>query len=269
MDKIEIGDPDMTNSPNEFDPNAQATPATPPIPPPLPDFTPHALAQRQAAGLETANTESMPVLEAFQQFLDAERRRSRNRMILLSAAFAGVLIIVIAAGVVAALSYVRPVQAGLATLQRDIGGSERRATRAARKVDEAMEQLSQRDRRLREDIGRDKQSLTEAQVTIKQQTESLQTDMDRSKDILRQLQQDNLRLRSELKAATVPAPSLAAAPTVPAPSSPQEAVAAERPVPVAPGRFTAGPQRGSRSFELSIAPVGADEGVAWRISVPE
>ena len=284
----------MTTYPTEFDPDPAQAAATPPpktafarnpdpdtsagdaaqaapTPPPLPDFAAHAVVRRQGVGIEPADAESMPVLEAFQQFLDTERRRSRNRMLILSAVFSVVLLIVIAGGVAAALSYMRPVQAGLAELQQGINGSERRASRAARRVDQAVEQLTLRERHLREEMGRDKQSIAEAQTSIRQQTDTLQAEMARTRDILRQLQQDNLRLREELRAsptgrgpvAVGPGPTLGSLP----PAAP--AAATQPAVPTRAERTAATLARAPRAFELRITPVGQDEAVPWRVSVPE
>jgi hypothetical protein len=253
----------MTAEPT--DPNAAAGPSgTPPaVPPPLPEFSAQAVARRPAAGIEAADGEPMPVLEAFQKFLDAERRRARNRMLMLSAAFAGVLLIVIAGGIAAALSLMRPMQAGLVALRQDISGSERRAVRAARKVELAVEQAGQRDRRLREDLGRDRQSTAEAQAALKDQADAMKTDVDRTREMLRQLQADNLRLREEVLRGQA-----AAAALTPPAREPSQAVAGADVGPEIPPA-TPLVRRGPRRFELSITPAGSDDGVPWRVSVPE
>lgn len=54
--------------------------------------------KRQFGELQKA-PDSLPVLEAFQEFLESERRRTRKRMQVLSAVFALILIVAIGAGV--------------------------------------------------------------------------------------------------------------------------------------------------------------------------
>ena len=50
-----------------------------------------------------AGTDSFPVLKAFQEYLESERRRARRRVALVSALFAGILVFVIAVFLVAGL----------------------------------------------------------------------------------------------------------------------------------------------------------------------
>jgi hypothetical protein len=243
-------------------------PETPsPLPPPLPVDAGRAVARRPVTGIEAADGEPLPVLEAFQEFLDAERRRSRNRMIALSAAFAGVLAIVIAVGLCVALNMLRPVHAEFVSLQNDINSSKQRALRAARRAEDALGETARKDRQLREQMARDRQALSESQFGLKQQADAVQSEVARTREILKILQAENL----QLKAAVRDRPQVARAPAATPAGDATSAAAAVAPngQPAAAARPSPSALRTHRALDLAITPIGGETAIPWRITVPE
>lgn len=64
--------------------------------------------------------QSLPVLQAFHEFLEIERRRTRARMLVLSAIFVMLLLCILGAGVLAALYFSKSVDGEMSALQTQL-----------------------------------------------------------------------------------------------------------------------------------------------------
>ena len=108
---------------------------------PASDLTP----VRQSSDLQRS-VKGMPVLEAFQRFLETERRRARNRMIFLTVIF---VIILLMAGVIIGNRVYRHMQADVKDVRsqiQDVQGTAQQFSRAAvMKMSELSSSAADRD----------------------------------------------------------------------------------------------------------------------------
>lgn len=232
-----------------------------------PKVEPVSLAMRQDAALEQADADSMPVLAAFQQFLEAERIRSRNRMITLSIAFATVLIVLMVAGTVVAVSMFRPVQREFLSLQDDIDSYQRQSERAAERIDRMLERFQDQDRRFRDQIAGERQAHAETKTELSLQKKQIEADLEHVQRLVQELRRGNMRLQRNIENVQNDTPEMLG--EVPDALRGIDGVrggGASRstpPLPVIPAAPVSGP------LVLNITPAGSDQALTWRLPWPE
>jgi hypothetical protein len=218
----------------------------------------HALAHRAEHAIESADAESLPVLEAFQEFLETERQRSRRRIAILSSVFAVILCALAGWGIWFARSSLRPVRHDFMVMQADLESYQRKSARDARHIDNLLDRLGHQDRELRETVSQERQALAETRVNLEQETQGLRNDVDSMRGIIRDLQQENARLRQNLSGVESRVPALI--------SQVQETLKrVETATPLAPL-----PEPASRGpLVLAVTPRGSERTVTWRLPLPE
>jgi hypothetical protein len=228
------------------------------------------LAMPQDVSLEQADAESMPVLAAFQQFLEAERIRSRNRMITLSVAFSVVLVLLLAAGGVVAVTMFRPVQREFQMLQSEIGGYQRQSERSADRVDRMLERFHEQDRRFQEQISEERQAHAETKSELGVQKKAMEAELLHVQELVKQLQEENQRLTRSVEDVRSDLPQLLGemrstlrtmekAPQAATPA----AVPSTTPPPPSSVASPGGP------LVLAITPPGSAQTITWRLPVLE
>jgi hypothetical protein len=216
--------------------------------------------------LEQADAESMPVLAAFQQFLEAERIRSRNRMITLSIAFATVLIVLMVAGTIVAVSMFRPVQQEFLSLQDDIDVYQRQSERSAERVDRMLDRIQEQDRRFRDQIAQERQSHAETKAELGLQKKQIEADLEHVQELVQALRMENLQLQRNIENVQSDIPELLGEvrDTLRGmDGAPAGASRATPPLPLIPAAPVSGP------LVLNITPAGSDQALTWRLPWPE
>ncbi len=141
------------------------------------------------AGDPALSDESLPVLNAFRKFIDAERRRARIRLMWLSLMFA-----VLLAGVLGAVLYL--VRARSEELQADIQGARRQVTEVRSSTDAELKRMAQASARLTTDIN---QGFRVAHSNVASQMGTRDVEIDKLKETISTLEIDNAKLVGRLK----------------------------------------------------------------------
>jgi hypothetical protein len=153
--------------------------------------------------------ESMPVLNAFRQFLDAERRRARRRQMALAGVFIALLAAVMAVGVIVGRRHLARMQAEVDAAReesvRDRAESEehmRRMALTAADMSDAREQVQQDLRGVAEGTAALRQELTNqlraARQELVRQVAFQTNEILRLQDVIASLQIENAQLGNRL-----------------------------------------------------------------------
>jgi hypothetical protein len=254
------------------------------------------LVRRQDAGLGGTG-ESLPVLEAFQEFLETERRLTRTRMMALTAVFVAILVAVIAGGVIAALLYHNRIQSDNRRLQDDMRAITIEALKDKNLTHTALTQIGEQTRLLSENLARERQAGEGLREGLGAATPGPSAALPgveasaRVEEYARTVALLEQRLSALMALPPPSAPSLAAPLAVAAPVSPSRGV--EPPdaallaelararaeierlrqgpaVGIAPPAMAAAPRAARRTFvNVGITPTGTDREVGWRMPIPE
>jgi len=154
------------------------------------------LSRRQFGLAQTP--ESLPVLEAFQQFLDAERRRARNRMIGLTAFFLVLLVAVLGAAFYVGMFFFNQMGQDVSGVQADVQSLKNTAD-AVREDNEArVAGLSGETRQLRERAEAGTEALSELRIRIETGRTQFDEKLSGVQDIVSMLEVENASLKEEL-----------------------------------------------------------------------
>lgn len=141
------------------------------------------------AGDPSLSEESLPVLNAFRKFIDAERRRARVRLMWLSLAFS-----VLLAGVLATVLYL--VRSRADELQTDIQGARRQVTEVRSNTDAELKRMAEAAARLTTDINR---GFRVAHSNVASQIGTRDAEIEKLKETISTLEIDNAMLVGRLK----------------------------------------------------------------------
>jgi len=211
-----------------------------------------AIQARPVSSLD-ADGRSLPVLEAFQEFLEAERARTRKKIMALVASFA--LLLVLLAGAVGGLAYflMNRVNEDLDDVRGRFGSLSRISLDTRNDAGKAMEMAREETERLREEMEKKRLAgimSTEEQLSDQaERTRTQMRDLDRKlarfDEVLQMLELENTTLRADL--GTVESRVL----TLASPTSSR--VAASAP---------------PASVAFAITPRGADRPSNWLLPLP-
>jgi hypothetical protein len=203
-----------------------------------------ALRLRGSAGIERT-PKSLPVLQAFQEFLEAERRRSLRKMMFLTAFFAVVLIAVIAAGLFLAVEFMGRMRGNMDLAQTDAAAARQAASAAGEEAKSAATSMASETIRLRNDVEKDLAGFALASSTLE---DRLAACTNRMADIAESVAMIERRLRGNLDEIIAPPHAVQTAPLQTPPASSNVACTA---------------------ITLTIAPRDSDRPVRWRIPLPD
>lgn len=242
--------------------------------------------------------ESMPVLRAFHEFLDQERKRTQRRMLILSGVCVGLVIMVILCGILLVVNYGTNARYQYALLERDLSDVRDDATKAKSTAESALGKYSDKTDKLKDMVVSSQQQLLNAQTRSAAAVEQHQRDIDALRRQIELLQatrggaapgtpeaaelsrqQDALvreleKTRAELllvKAAS--AQNLARASEQTAPPRRENLVPSVSPLPLPPvprvvAPVSVTPTAGSTSVQIPIVPRGTDRPVTLRLPIP-
>ena len=234
----------------------------------------HALTARTQGELVQASGEDLPVLEAFQRFLDAEREQARRRMFIMAASFSAVLIVLVAAGISYSLSMIRPVRQDFRTLNSNVHIAEKNRERSENRLSSEIDRLHQDGKTIKERLANDKQALAETRADIRIKTQTLEYQLTDTKKTLTELRQQNMQLREQIAAVKNDVPALALemktmlakikdsnTPQIVPEQEKEPRIAAPEPHPML--------MRSTGAISMTILPAGSHEPIPWRLPIPE
>lgn len=178
-----------------------------------------AINRRPGGGAIEKPPKSLPVLAAFQEFLDDERKRSRNRMLILSGFFLIIIISVVTCGTLVGMLVYKDVQADYSRMQSDVLQLEKDANEGKLRLTKDLTYLkSSTEHTLDTYASRQKEAIgeamaaarTEAQQHQERVIEQVRTEMAKTpadvekalagvKDVVQTLESENTKLKKEIE----------------------------------------------------------------------
>ena len=261
---------------------------------------------RQDSRALAQSPESLPVLDAFRDFIEGERRRTRRRMRAMAASFIVVLVLVVAGGLAVIQSHLSEISKDYGVireaLEKDAALFDHRTAEAvlrvgqtAEKTQQAMLRAEQTAKNLRADLDRQSEALSSAEGNFGTQLGMQSNTLEQMHALLAILQTENATLRTHLQVFRSGLPSLTnemaavraviadlrSLPVRPirlveqpvgplAATSPEQATANEDPhEAAAPGKqIIAAALPPTENLSLLIVPRGGKRPARWQFRVP-
>jgi len=196
--------------------------------------------------------ESLPVLQAFQQFLDVERKRTRTRMITLTLVFIAVFVVIAAISLTVALTYTRQLRKDFLDMKDQVAVTQQDAQKVNNDTRTALQTFETEASKLRGDV----LSVSDSTAAIKSRTESYDAALGKLSETVNSLVIQNDALRSDMARFKSPQQ------TEPEPLRYQSIRESKQPQP-------AETDRSPSTIVMPIVPRGMTNAVAWRIPLPE
>ena len=186
-----------------------------------------------------ANSESFPVLKAFQDYIEAERAQARKRVVMLSIFFASIICAVVGGFLLVGvflLRDMRDMSKDMTSLQGklvDAALAARAPAEAAAPVyiqpapavsvapqtdlvEKTVEEISKVTAALQSDIGKRIDGVNEISLQVREKVTSQESEMEKLRQELGQMKDQNERLKGDVEAIRA-APPVVVAPPPPAP----------------------------------------------------
>jgi hypothetical protein len=206
---------------------------------------------------------SLPVLEAFQEFLEAERRRAHRRMLAM-AAFGLILFILLGAGgFFAGTVLFRQVAGDVRDVRTDLASVRGASRKIEAQTQLKLKEFSSRTGELQATLDAERRALVSVREELGSRLGQTDEDIDGMHTVIDTLRDENRRLRRELARVQDILPMLTAdLETV-------RRVVKDGPVALRKeeSEEPAGPI--PTMVSMSITPSGAERPVAWRLPIPE
>jgi len=223
--------------------------------------------------------DSLPVLEAFQEFLDAERRRARKRMLILTGVFAVFLVAVVGGGVVAVRRTFSGVERDFDSLKDKADAFAERTSENNKATKAALGRLHTKLSDMRSSFATEQGSIVASQSNVETKVTEYEEQVTELQQMLDGIESENASMKTELADMSAkwpaiseeidalrtaltsrdrrPLPHVESKPSSPFPASTEQLVAAlGQPATVM----------------LTVVPPGDDHGIRWRlplVSTPE
>ena len=184
-----------------------AEPAPHPIPPEASGaYGETALDLRSSAALAEAGEGSLPVLDAFRDFLEAERRRAHRRMVALSVTFSVLFLLLLAVGGIGGRYYYNRMNRNYTQVRNELTET---AERLSLETDGIMSRVNGEAVRLRDDLAR-RQSVLEGSLhsNIAIRAETYDVKLGSVREVVAMLETENSLLRKELQLIQSDLPSI-------------------------------------------------------------
>ncbi len=135
--------------------------------------------------------ESLPVLEAFQEFLDSEQRRMRRRMVGLSVFFTVIILLLIAGALAGAFFLIDPMRNEVNNIQNAIASLEQNSNASSANTASTITKLN-------EMIERERVALQNTTSKIETKVDTYSSNLTQIKDLITSLQSENKTLKTQL-----------------------------------------------------------------------
>lgn len=189
---------------------------------------------------------ALPVLDAFRQFLAAERRRARNRML----GLAGVFILILVALGIAAVGVFDRLAGDFRVVRSEIETVKNESSRVRDNARSVLAKVLEETSSLKEDLAREQLAMTDAGSGMATRLDKYAAELGAVRNLLEALESRDAQAEDEGQGDE------AVSPPVPA------VVVPERPVEETPSpRY--------EPLVVSILPRGGSEPILWRLLVPQ
>lgn len=233
---------------------------------------------RSTAGIEKT-PENLPVLNALQEFIAAERKKARNRITALTVFFLILIAVTSATGVFVGMVFYRQMQEDIGEVRDDLAGFKSKNSEVTRKAGELVSVFDEESEKLRSDISKNSTALTSMRGDVESQLNSYLARLSSLSETVEGLQEQNRQLSSRLTEIKESAATSRAG--VPASRRPQRTAKADnesvgahardnRPRAHEASTRPATPMMpDGNGVRMMITPRGSDRQVEWRLPIPE
>jgi len=207
------------------------------------------------------NAGSLPVLAAFQAFLENERQRNRRRMRRLMLLYGALSAMLVLAGWAAGWGLMKRFRTSLEEVHGEVTTFKAEARRARQETLSALSSFGQEAQRISRGLVLGTQEVMAVRSRLEEQRTAGEREMSELRRTLKSLESENLSLASRLDQIQSHWPAISNEV-----ARVRQALAGVRaPVETPSVR----PVRGGEPLALSILPPGTDRAVEWRIPIPE
>lgn len=147
--------------------------------------------------------ESLPVLEAFQEFLDSERKKMRKKMIGLSIFFTLMIIIISGVALLTGYMLLNPMKKNVSEMQAALDQIEASSASSQKNTELTISSF-------REILEKEKKVLTDTKADLETQVGSYDDGMEKMKEMVTTLQNENTDLKKDMGLIQSDLPSLSA-----------------------------------------------------------
>jgi len=202
--------------------------------------------------------DSLPVLGAFGEYLETERRRSRNRMLIMAGFFFLIVIMLVGAGILVGMLFFERVNADVHSVKSEMAGVRGQIQSGQERTRTSLAKLESETKNLLDGLAQHEEALSNTRSAVDSQRLDYEQELADMKQLMGLLKVENTALKRDIQLVTSRLPELAGNEGKPLVSSGG----------LAPSRPVAEPTLPA-SFELSLLPAGGSRTVPWRLPIPE
>jgi hypothetical protein len=240
-----------------------------------PNARPRVPSIRQAsdlADLADVSTDTMPVLQAFQEFLETERKHARRQIMAVTIFFLMLFIIIAGAGTFFGVVYVGKMNSQMTTLHRDLATTKRSLKQET--SDMLLGLKARTDALTAKIVDGDtliKEATSEISSTVSNSLAMRLGELAQIRSALSELREENMDLRLDLARIRTESspPTPVATVTVSEPALPLEQPATVNVVPPIKTPKVRATEPRLAPLELAILAPGSSETIKWRIPIEE
>ncbi len=162
-----------------------------------PDTEAKEIARR--AGMDLAEQpENLPVLEAFQEFLDHERRRARKNLVTVSVLFLLLILAVIGAGGGFAYIFMQKVKNDVGSVESRLSEAQNSWKKQRKEIESSVSAALADTRRLEQDVQSEREALKQIESTLESRAEGTDSRMMKLARALVALKKKSDAIRSDM-----------------------------------------------------------------------
>jgi len=196
---------------------------------------------RHYGGSPARRRQSLPVLEAFQEFLDMERQRARRRLLMMTSFFIVLFVILGGATVVGGLLFYGAMADDLRNVRRDVASAEAKTIEMDQQTQTALNRFESDAVSWRDDVLQKTQQFLSKQTGLSEQIGKTGAEIRELREALEELRQENAAMQQRLAGHSEVQPPVTGMVEEPEP-------------PV--------------FLSVFIQPQGVEQPVPWRLAVP-
>ena len=144
---------------------------------------------------------SLPVLEAFQEFLEQERRVVRRRLHVLTVTYVLILAALVAGGLLLGMRVLRSINARVDSVRNDIAAAKTDTSRAGQEARAALDRVSAADGALRSAAAADREHARRFRSQVVNVLTNYTAEVDRLRELVAMLKQEGAALKGAVPGA--------------------------------------------------------------------
>lgn len=211
------------------------------------------------------DADSLPVLGAFGEFLEAERRRARTRMWILSGFFLLLFILVAGAALLTGALFYQRMQADVQVMETEMNRLQTRAEDRHTQTRDALHRLEEGARSLLDSLAQQEEALAQTRSSVDAERSDVEQELADMEQLVKLLEVENTALKKDVQHVASRLPGLVATIEELVQRSGRDAAEKDAEEGTGLREMDGLPP----SFEFSLLPVGASRALAWRLPIPE